>query len=315
MLGLLLVTGCGPEPPVMAGSLEWELVRLTAPAAERITALHVAEGEAVQAGQELATLDARAAAAALAGAEAEAQRAGLLLEELRRGPREQRIAAARARVARAATTAAEAERQHARVADVAGRGLLPRADLDHARAARDRAVAELQVARAELRELEAGTRGEQLAQAEAALAAARAAVAARATAHGELVLRAPRAGVVESLPFEVGDRPPQGATIATLRVGGAPYLRLYVPQPLRTQVAPGTPLRVQVDGVAGPLAGRVRAIASEPSFTPYFALTGDDATRLVYLAEVALGTEAATLPAGLPAHAYVTDADAGPDGD
>ena len=41
-------------------------------------------------------------------------------------------------------------------------------------------------------------------------------------------------------------------------------------------------------------------IRSEPSFTPYYALIGEDAARLSYLAEVSLGGEAAELPAGLP---------------
>jgi HlyD family secretion protein len=41
-------------------------------------------------------------------------------------------------------------------------------------------------------------------------------------------------------------------------------------------------------------------IRSEPSFTPYYALTGEDAARLSYLAEVSLGSDAAELPAGLP---------------
>jgi HlyD family secretion protein len=48
----------------------------------------------------------------------------------------------------------------------------------------------------------------------------------------------------------------------------------------------------------------VRSVRSEASFTPYYALSGDDATRLVYRAELVLeGAGAADLPAGLPASA------------
>ena len=47
--------------------------------------------------------------------------------------------------------------------------------------------------------------------------------------------------------------------------------------------------------------GTVRMVRSEPSFTPYYALIGKDASRLVYLAEVTVaGADAAKLPAGLP---------------
>jgi HlyD family secretion protein len=41
-------------------------------------------------------------------------------------------------------------------------------------------------------------------------------------------------------------------------------------------------------------------IRSEPSFTPYYALAGEDAARLSYLAEIQLDKSAATLPAGVP---------------
>jgi HlyD family secretion protein len=41
-------------------------------------------------------------------------------------------------------------------------------------------------------------------------------------------------------------------------------------------------------------------IRSEPSFTPYYALIGEDAARLSYLAEIQLDKDAGELPAGLP---------------
>jgi HlyD family secretion protein len=85
-----------------------------------------------------------------------------------------------------------------------------------------------------------------------------------------------------------------------LLVGDAPYARIYVPEPIRAQVKVGEAARVFVDGRDGALAGKVRMIRSEASFTPYYALTGEDAARLSYLAEISLGTDAAELPAGLP---------------
>ncbi|HET7132280.1 MAG TPA: hypothetical protein VFJ95_08525, partial [Gammaproteobacteria bacterium] len=53
-----------------------------------------------------------------------------------------------------------------------------------------------------------------------------------------------------------------------------------------------------------PFRAKVRSVRSEASFTPYYALSGDDATWLVYRAELVLeGAGAADLPAGLPASA------------
>ncbi|MCY1377589.1 hypothetical protein D9M69_651720 [compost metagenome] len=87
-------------------------------------------------------------------------------------------------------------------------------------------------------------------------------------------------------------------------MGDAPYARVYVPASVRPQIAIGDELKVRVEGVAEPFHARVRSIASESSFTPYFALTGADASRLVYRAELVLEGEAARqLPAGLPVQA------------
>ncbi len=58
---------------------------------------------------------------------------------------------------------------------------------------------------------------------------------------------------------------------------------------------------MHVEGIETPFAAHLESLASEPSFTPYYALAGDDASRLVYRAEARLEGEAARrLPAGLP---------------
>jgi HlyD family secretion protein len=82
---------------------------------------------------------------------------------------------------------------------------------------------------------------------------------------------------------------------------GVPYARIYVPEPLRAQVAAGQSVNVMVDGVDGALRGVVRYVSAEAAYTPYYALTQKDRTRLSFLAEVALDDpKAASLPVGLP---------------
>ena len=77
---------------------------------------------------------------------------------------------------------------------------------------------------------------------------------------------------------------------------------MYLPQPLRLQVKVGQAAQVQLDGANTVLKAHVRSIRSEPSFTPYYALTGDDVSRLSYLAEIEIDDSAdmQALPAGLP---------------
>ena len=124
-------------------------------------------------------------------------------------------------------------------------------------------------------------------------------------------ITAPRAGVVDSLPFEVGDQVPVGTPLAVLLVGERPYARVYVPEALRLHIAIGSAAVVRLQGDDAEYAGRVRAIRSEPSFTPYYALSGDDASRLSWLAEIELDVAAGELPIGIPVQAEFPDAPRG----
>jgi HlyD family secretion protein len=89
-------------------------------------------------------------------------------------------------------------------------------------------------------------------------------------------------------------------------VGDRPYARIYVPEPIRTNVKVGDTARVFVSGRDAALSGRVRMIRSEPSFTPYYALIGEDAARLSYLAEVEITGADGELPAGVPVRVEFT---------
>jgi HlyD family secretion protein len=151
-----------------------------------------------------------------------------------------------------------------------------------------------------LLELEHGTRRERIAQGEAATRAAEAQASAQQVSLDKLTVVAPRAGRVDSLPYRLGDQAPVGAPLAILLAGEMPYARVYVPEPIRVDVKVGQAVRVFIEGRDEPVAGKVRMIRSEPSFTPYYALIGKDAARLSYLAEVQLDPGAGELPAGLP---------------
>lgn len=297
-----IVAGCAEESPQALGTLEYDRIALPAPAAERIVAIHVREGERVVAGQMLMKLEAAGAQASTDAAQAEAQRQREALAELEAGPRSELIAQARAQLVAAQAQARESDAYYARLRPLARQRLVAAADIDRARAAAGNANAQVLAARAALAELEHGTRRERIAQGESTARGAAAQVAVQQTILDKLTLVAPRAGRVDSLPYKVGDQAPVGAPLAILLVGNAPYARVYVPEPIRAGVKVGDSAGVFVDGREGALPGKVRMIRSEPSFTPYYALIGKDAARLSYLAEVELtGNQAIQLPAGLPA--------------
>ncbi len=298
----LALSACGNGGADALGTLEYDRIALPSPAAERIVDIAVREGERVEAGARILALEQTRGDARLAAARADVARQREALQELRNGARSEDIDQVRASLAAAQAQAREARAYHARVQPLGARQLVAAAEVDRARAAAGSADAQVAAARAALAELESGVRPEQIAQAEAALAAAEAQLAAQTVTSGRLDVLAPRAGRVDSLPYRLGDEAPVGAPLAVMLVGDTPYARVYVPEPLRpgVQVGDAATVFVGADGERR-FDGRVRMIRSEPTFTPYYALTGKDAARLSYLAEVQLeGEGAADLPAGLP---------------
>ncbi|GAA3932387.1 HlyD family secretion protein [Luteimonas lutimaris] len=295
----LLLAGCSDDAPQALGTLEYDRVALPAPVAERIVSIDVREGQRVEAGATLLTLERTRTEAQTQAALAQVLRQREALAELEAGPRREDIDQARANLNAAQAQARDASAYYARLQPLGQHQLVAAAEVDRARAAAGNAQAQVRAAQAALDELVHGTRAEQLAQGEAALQAAQAQAEAEQATLQKLDLVAPRAGRIDSIPYKLGDQAPVGAPLVVMLVGEAPHARVYVPEPIRADVAVGQRARVFVEGRAQALEGTVRMVRSEPTFTPYYALTGEDAARLSYLAEVQLAP-GVDLPAGLP---------------
>ena len=299
----LTLSACGQaeSPLPLVGTLERDRIEVPAQAWEVIVDVQVREGDAVMPGQLLMRQDPAQVLTRVAQSEAAVGRTARRLAELERGPRAEEIKAARARL-EGAESQLEADRKaFRRTTELVEDALLSDSDLDQARARWQVSVSARDEAAARLAELVTGTTAEELDQARAALQQAQAERAEQQLLLARLDLRAPVAGIVDALPHKLGDRPAAGATVAVILAGPAPFARVYVPEPLRARLAIGTTARVTLDGVPAPLSGRIRRIASDPSFTPYFALTERDRSRLAYVAEVTLtGDGVADLPTGLP---------------
>lgn len=297
---LLALAACRDEAPRALGTLEWDRIVVPAPAAEKIVRIDVREGQRVKAGDVLLQLEAARTQSQLQAAQAQTEQSREALAELKAGPRGERIAQARANLSAAQAQAVDARAYYNRLQPLGRQRLVAAADVDRARAAAGNAEAQVRAAQQALLELERGTRAEQIAQGEAAAQAAAAQAAVQQVTLQKLSLSAPRDAQVDSLPYRLGDQAPVGAPLVVLLAGDAPYARIYVPEPLRASIKVGDGVRVHVDGSDKTYAGTVRMVRSDPSFTPYYALTGQDAARLSYLAEVQLGADARELPAGLP---------------
>ena len=297
----LSVAACGdPSAGQALGTLERDRVVLKATANEIILEQPIPEGTLVAAGTLIVQLDDRRQKAVVARAEAEVAKAAALLEELRNGARPEEIAAASARVAGARAALVEARTNYDRAVSLVAQQLAAQAELDRSLAGRDEAEANLESAQEELLRLTNGTRQEQLDAGAAALQSAQAQLALEQHLLSELSVVATRDAYLDSLPWNVGERVNTGATLAILLAGDQPYARVYVPEPYRARLHIGDTYPIHIDGVPDTLQGMLRWIATEPAFTPYYALNASDRSRLVYLAEFDL-EDADSLPSGVPA--------------
>jgi HlyD family secretion protein len=297
------LVACGENPGDLpsVGTLERDRIELVAEADEPLVERPVREGDHVEAGALLVRLDAGRVASQAARAQNLRDEAAARLAELRRGPRAELIAEARAVLAGAEGTLTTARLELERARALAQADYASRSRLDQTRSQHDAALSARDAARARLLALETGATAEELAAGESALAAAEAALADVELRLARLEVRAPRPGVVDALPFELGERPPPGAVLVVLLADGPPWARVHVPEPVRVRLAPGARAHVRIDGFSEPLEGRLRSISNEAAFTPYYALTQRDRSRLSYLAEVDVTSPgAAELPTGIP---------------
>ncbi len=229
------------------------------------------------------------------------EQAAARLAELQRGPRAERIKEAQARLRGAESELVRAEAEFERVKSLIEKQLAATETLDSARTQRDRARADRDASNAALQELLAGTTVEELKQATAALSQTEARLRGLKIIQERLTVTAPRKGRLDSLPFELGERPQAGETVAVLLAGETPYARVYVAETWRARIMQGMSATVLIDGMDTPFSGRVRMISRDAVFTPFYSLTERDRSRLSYLAEVELEDPAARqLSSGVP---------------
>ncbi len=302
--GLLLIflSACDQTPGNIAlGTLERDRISHTATSNEVIVDLPVAKGSMVTKGTVLVRLDNTQQTAQVAKAKADVAQAVAHLEKLQKGARDEEIAGARANVAGKKATLLESEANYKRIKNMALKELTSKSSLDKALAERDSDRANLLSAQEQLRALIKGTREEDLRMAEASLQAVQAVLAVEQKRLSDLTITATRDGVLDNLPWNLGERVTAGSPLAIVLAGKSPFARIYVPEPYRVKLKINDSLIVHVDGLDKPIQGTLSWIANEPAFSPYYALNQAERARLMYLAEVQLPDSASHLPNGVPA--------------
>ena len=300
LTALVVMLGCDDNSSAVAlGTLERDRIAHTATANEVVVSLPVAQGERVSVGDVLVQLDNRQQTALTAKAAAHVAEAKANLEKHRNGARPEEVASASAKLQGAKAALTESEASYLRAKNLVVQGLVSQANLDQALASKDFNSAAVLAAHEALLILTNGTRHEDLLMAEANLAIMQAALASENKRLDDLSVTATRDGLLDNLPWNLGERVTMGSPVAIVLAGHAPYARIYIPEPYRIKIATGDNLFIHVDGLAATITGKVRWISSEPAFSPYYALNQEERARLMYLAEVQLPDSYAALPNGV----------------
>jgi HlyD family secretion protein len=281
--------------------LERERIAHTATVSEIITELPVSAGSQVKQGAVLVKLDDTLQKALVAKAQAQLQQAQANLDKVHNGAREEEVAAATAKVAGAKAALMQSEGNYTRAKSLIKKQLASQATLDRALASRDEDNARLHSAQEQLLQLINGARIEDLQIASAILATAQAVLASEEKKLKDLTITAKRDGLLDNLPWNLGERVTQGSPVAIILAGTAPFARVYIPEPYRVKIKVTDKLAVRIDGLDNTITGTVRFISNEPAFTPYYALNQAERANLMYLAEIQLPETAAQLPMGVPA--------------
>ena len=282
------------------GNVDIREVQLAFRQSGRVAQMLFDEGDHVEPGAHMATLDAQPFEEALAAADAAVAAAQADLDKLRRGLRPQEIAQAQEALNQALAVARDTERNFDRQSQLLASGAASQKTVDAARTARDQAAASVKAARAAHSQAAEGFRKEDIAAGQARLAAAQAARAQAATALADTVLLAPGTGTIIARVREPGSMAVSQSPVYSLSLDAPVYVRAYVGEPDLGRIAPGMRVRVRSDSSDKLYQGQIGFISPRAEFTPKTVETTDLRTDLVYRLRIVVTNADAALRQGMP---------------
>ena len=174
--------------------------------------------------------------------------------------------------------------------------------VDQARAARDRAAADLQTAQAALQALRDGASPAQIQAASAALDQATAARASLAQNLDQYRIVTSQAGTVDQVYYRKGEVIAASVPLVRLSVDGELTLRVFVPTSTLPQIRVGNTVQVNVPDLGvKPVNGTVTHIADTAEFTSRQAQTDSERNALLIEVQITVKTADGSFKAGMPA--------------
>jgi HlyD family secretion protein len=305
---LTVTLGCNDRdshgPIVTSGHVEATDVRLAAKVGGRIESIAVGEGDAVTAGQEIATIDTTDVALLLRQAEAERSAAAAELRLREAGARREDIDEMRAQLRAAALELEGAARDFQRLDALVERGSGADKERDDARTRRDVLDARVQALRASLARLEAGFRAEEIDAARARLAMVDARIAQLAQQIADCAIMSPAGGIVTARMVEPGELVAPGTPLLVVTNLEDAWLNVYVGEPDLGRIRIGGEATVVTDDGRS-RKGRITFVASQAEFTPRNVQTKDERVKLVFRVKIGLDNSDGMYKPGMPAEARI----------
>jgi HlyD family secretion protein len=290
----------------VSGTIEATSVELSFKVAGRLLKRLVDEGMQVTAGQTVALLEDDELKQERNARAADEKAVRAALADLEAGSRREEIAQGEAALNRIKADADKLTRDAERAEHLFTREVIPRQELDAARAGQVASAAAVREAEQRLKLLKAGPRPDAVRQAKALLEASSAGFYLAETRLGQTVLIAPMAGVVLAKHAEPGEMLAAGAPVVTVAKMDAVWLRGYIPESEVGRVTIGQRAMVSADAWPGRLLeGRVSFISSEAEFTPKNVQTEKERVKLVYRIKITLPNPTGQLKPGMPVEATI----------
>lgn len=275
------------EPPsqdvTLYGNVDLRQVASAFLVSERLAAVYVDEGQIVEKGRKLAELETVRLKQDLNVARLAAAAAWQNYQKVKNGPRKEDVARARAAVEAAKAAWENARIRRDRMIPLSKKQSVSVQQADDAIAMESVSAAYVDVKQKELDLLLAGSREEDILQAEAEWKRADAECAIRQQRLDDAVLYAPCDAVVRNRILEPGDMVSPQKPVFNLSIMDVKWIRAYLTEEQLGQVRPGMNAVVTNDSFPGrEFKGTIGFISSVAEFTPKNVETPELRTALVY---------------------------------
>jgi HlyD family secretion protein len=259
----------GDDELRLPGVVEIQEVRLGSKVGGRISEVNVKEGDVVSTGQVLVRFEIPELEAQRDQWQARLRSLEAEYEKAKNGPRPEEIRQAENDLASAEADFKQAREDYTRIDRLFRQGGSDKAEYDMTRAARDRSQGKVGSARAHLDMLKAGSRSEDIADAEARVLEMRGKVRELDANIQEATVKAPERAFVEVVAVRKGDLvPPNQPIIRVLRADDL-WVKVYVPETQLGKIRNEQKAAVTIDSFPGKrFTGVVFKVDSASEFTP-----------------------------------------------